>query len=202
MNLIHRIALIVLAFEMPVPVYWIILHRNVEFWRRHVGAGYLIAIAVAWGVGDFLLYYSRAQLFRTVPPSAAAAGIGVALMAADFFTFVTAEAALGGRRLVGHAELSASGGLVTRGLYTRVRHPRYLGMIAGVIGASIVTGSLTLWITVLVWLPVVLGTLRMEERELRNRFGAAYADYARRVPALLPVQFRMRANGNKRREEL
>jgi protein-S-isoprenylcysteine O-methyltransferase Ste14 len=75
-------------------------------------------------------------------------------------------------------------------------------MIAGVIGACIVTGSLTLWIAVLVWLPVVLGTLRMEERELRNRFGTAYSDYARRVPALFPVQFQMRASGNKPREEL
>ena len=55
---------VVLAFEMPVPFYWLVLHGGVEFWRKRIAAGYLCAVAVAWGGGGCLLYHFRAQLFR------------------------------------------------------------------------------------------------------------------------------------------
>lgn len=195
MSLIRLIAGIVLAFEMPVPVYWLMLHAPVKFWRKHVRAAYLLGIVVAWGLGDSLLYYFRAQLFRTASPPVWSVIAGLALLALDVLAFVAAEAALGGRRLVGQAELSGSGELLTRGLYTRVRHPRYLGMIAGVMGACLILGSRWLWTAGLLWLFTVLATIRLEERELRDRFGTAYAAYAQRVPALLPFRFRSGRGG-------
>jgi protein-S-isoprenylcysteine O-methyltransferase Ste14 len=39
-----------------------------------------------------------------------------------------------------------------------------------------------------VWLAATLIMIRIEERELRQRFGAAYAAYAERVPMLLPLR--------------
>ena len=108
----------------------------------------------------------------------------------DVFTLISVETELGGHRLVGHAELTGRGQLATRGLYTRLRHPRYFGMIAAVLGGCVILRSQPLWILGALWLLATLATIRIEERELRSRFGREYAAYAERVPALLPIRFR------------
>ena len=189
MRLIHRIAGFVLASEMPVPAYWLVLHTGVSFWRRHVRLGYWVAVLLAWGGGDWLLYHFRGVVFPLQQRPLAVVIVGLALIAADVIIFVTAETVLGGRRLVGHAELTGSGEIATRGLYTRLRHPRYLGMMAAVLGACVLAGSWTLWVVAACWWLVAMATIRLEERELRRRFGTAYDEYARRVPALLPFRF-------------
>jgi protein-S-isoprenylcysteine O-methyltransferase Ste14 len=88
------------------------------------------------------------------------------------------------RVLEGHA-------LVTTGPYRLVRHPIYTAVIVVVIAMGLAYSSLVGLLIGIVL--VTVGTLiriRAEERLLRERFGAAYADYARRVPALLPVPWR------------
>jgi protein-S-isoprenylcysteine O-methyltransferase Ste14 len=91
--------------------------------------------------------------------------------------------------------------LVARGFYARVRHPRYLGMMAGVLGACLIVASGPLWAAGVVWLLLALLTIRAEERELRTRLGVAYAAYAEHVPALLPFRLKPRnAQVSSRRE--
>jgi protein-S-isoprenylcysteine O-methyltransferase Ste14 len=189
---IRFLAIIVLAFEAPVPVYWLILHAPVAFWRRHIRAAFLVAVAAAWGIGDWLLYYFRFDLFR-VHDSLLATLFGLALIGFDVFTLSKSEGALGGMRIVGHAELAGSRELIVRGLYARVRHPRYLGMMAGVFGACLIVASPLLWRASVVWLALALLTIRAEEGELRGRLGPAYDAYAERVPALLPLRLWSRA---------
>jgi protein-S-isoprenylcysteine O-methyltransferase Ste14 len=194
MRALHWLAGAALLFEMPVPFYWLVLHGRVEFWRRHVRLGYLCAVLLAWGGGGSLLYHFRDQLFSNPfaagsPPPLWVIVAGLLLIGADAFLLTTVEIELGGRRLVGQAELTRSGELTTRSLYAHVRHPRYLGMIAAVLGASLLAGTPRLWIVAALWLTVALLAVRLEERELRLRFGMAYAEYAKRVPALLPLRF-------------
>ena len=192
MKALPWLAAVVLFFEMPVPVYWLILHKRIQFWRHHVFAGYWIAIVLAWGGGDALLYHFRRQLFdwRAAAASSWLAVAGLLLIALDLFAFASSEMQLGARRLVGHAELTGTGELAISGLYTRVRHPRYLGMIAGVLGGCLLIGLRPLWMIAIFWCGLALSAIALEERELRVRFGSAYADYAERVPALLPFRFR------------
>jgi protein-S-isoprenylcysteine O-methyltransferase Ste14 len=77
--------------------------------------------------------------------------------------------------------------LITTGPYGWVRHPIYTGMF----GLLLATGmAASHWSALLAGVAVFwVGTLirvRSEERLLRATFGAAYEDYARRVPAVLP----------------
>jgi protein-S-isoprenylcysteine O-methyltransferase Ste14 len=192
MKALPWLAATMLLFEMPVPVYWLVLHTRIQFWRRHVLAGYWIAIVLAWVGGDGLLYHFRRQLFdwrpATIPSWRVAAGL--LLIALDLFAFASSEMQLGARRLVGHAELTGIGQLAVSGLYTRIRHPRYLGMIAGVVGGGLLIGLRPLWIISIFWCALAFSAIALEERELRLRFGSVYSDYARRVPALLPFRFR------------
>ena len=185
------IAIVVLAFEMPVPVYWLILHQPVSFWRKHVRAAFPVAVLTAWGGVDLFLYRFRLELFRRDGVSSLAL-LGLVLIGVDVFTFAKSEAVLGGRRIVGHSELAGSRELIARGLYTRVRHPRYLGMMSGVLGACSIVALPPLWAAGLVWLLLALLTIRAEEQELHARLGSAYAAYAERVPALLPFKLRAR----------
>ena len=77
--------------------------------------------------------------------------------------------------------------LATTGPYAHVRHPQYVGFVL------IMLGFLLQWPTlltlamfpVLVWMYVRLA--RQEEREALAQFGEAYAEYARRVPAFVPL---------------
>ncbi len=187
MRFIRFLAIAILAFEIAVPVYWLILHAPVGFWRRHVRLAFLVAVAAAWGITDSLLYRFRFDLFRA-HRSLWLAPVGLAMIAFDVFTFSQSEGTLGGMRIVGHAELAGSRELIVRGLYARVRHPRYLGMMAGVFGACLIVASPLLWRASVVWLALALFTIRAEERELRTRLGPAYAAYAERVPALVPLR--------------
>lgn len=80
----------------------------------------------------------------------------------------------------------ARGGLVTDGLYARMRHPQYTAMF-------LLIGSLLLqWPTFLTLLmaPVLVGAYvrlaRREEAALLSQFGDDYLAYMKDVPAFLP----------------
>ena len=194
MRFLHWFAGLVLAVELPVPIYWLVLHGGIGFWRKR-GRGrtpYWVAVGAAWGVGGWMLYHFRADLFIYAPRPLWAIVAGAVLMGADVAILSIVETELGGRRLVGQAELTRSGELAVRGLYARVRHPRYLGMMLGVLGVCLLAGSRQLWLVAALWWIAARVMIAIEERELRDRFGAAYAAYAKRVPALLPVRLRTR----------
>jgi len=191
MTFLHWFAGLILAVELPVPIYWLVMHGGIAYWRRRDRGRlpYWVAVAAAWGLGGWLLYhYLRPQLFAATDRPMWAMVTGALLMFADVAIFAIAESELGGRRLVGQAELSAKGELAVRGLYAHVRHPRYLGMMLGVLGVCILAGSQRLWIVAVAWWIAALAIIRIEERELRERFGPPYAAYAERVPMLLPLR--------------
>jgi protein-S-isoprenylcysteine O-methyltransferase Ste14 len=58
-----------------------------------------------------------------------------------------------------------------------------------VLGACLIAGALLLWVAAAVWWLLALVAISLEERELRARFGTAYAAYSRRVPRFLPFRF-------------
>ncbi len=80
----------------------------------------------------------------------------------------------------------ASGGLVTEGIYARVRHPQYSAMFL------LIVSLLIQWPTFLTLLmaPVLIAAYarlaRREEVELLARFGESYQIYMRDVPAFVP----------------
>ena len=77
--------------------------------------------------------------------------------------------------------------LKTDGAFAFVRHPMYLGIVTFHLGASLALESLPLLaLTALVVVPLTVARIAAEETVLRAAF-APYADYARRVPALVPI---------------
>jgi protein-S-isoprenylcysteine O-methyltransferase Ste14 len=76
--------------------------------------------------------------------------------------------------------------LLTEGIYSRTRNPRYLGVILGVGGWTLILNYPALYVAGLVSLPALYWLIRFEERELAERFGEGYRRYKRRVPRLIP----------------
>jgi protein-S-isoprenylcysteine O-methyltransferase Ste14 len=92
---------------------------------------------------------------------------------------------LGAQLLEGHE-------LITNGVYGVVRHPIYTGMFGMFLGCAL---AITSW-----WGMLVGGTLfiagtvlriRSEEKLLTIKYGNAYREYARRIPALIPRPHRV-----------
>jgi protein-S-isoprenylcysteine O-methyltransferase Ste14 len=77
--------------------------------------------------------------------------------------------------------------LVTTGIYSVVRNPLYFFTFIGVIGIGFISSQITVFALVsiaffLVYLPLI----GREEAFLQEKFGAAFTDYVRRVPRLVP----------------
>ena len=85
-------------------------------------------------------------------------------------------------------EIHSDHELVRTGPYRFVRHPVYTGLGLHFAGACLATGNLLLIAgTLLVTYPALYLRAVTEERLLRERFGAAYAEYAREVGMLVPL---------------
>src|ERR1700736_1756759 len=151
MRFIHAFAGFFLFFELPIPIYWLILHPFNSFWRSRIRAAFWFAGLTAWTCGGVALWFFRHALLAATPPSWFAMVAGFALIAVEGYLFVRVERELGSRRLVGHAELAGTGEMVSRGLYANVRHPRYAGMFSALLGAAFLAGTPLVWIVLGLW---------------------------------------------------
>ena len=81
--------------------------------------------------------------------------------------------------LTGIPELSSTnkGSLITEGIYARVRNPRYLEFIVFVLAYVAFANYVGTWVLYALFFPVLHGVVLLEERELRERFGAEYVEY-------------------------
>ena len=115
--------------------------------------------------------------------------VGLAGLVLRVWTVGHAPAGTSGR---GTRELEAAS-LSTEGVYSVVRHPLYLGNLLLWAGVAATTGSVAaVAITVLVFWIYNERIMLAEERFLHRRFGAVFARWAARTPALLPAPRRWR----------
>ena len=77
--------------------------------------------------------------------------------------------------------------LVTEGLYGRIRHPMYLGLLLFVLGQAFVVSNFVAGLSGLIGM-VLLIVLRVgsEEQMMLDEFGDEYAAYRERTARLLP----------------
>jgi protein-S-isoprenylcysteine O-methyltransferase Ste14 len=84
------------------------------------------------------------------------------------------------------AETHRATQIITTGIYSRIRHPQYLGAVLSHIGITfLVSGLNSLLITPLV---AIINWILCwkEEKELVREFGDAYSNYQKQVPMFFP----------------
>lgn len=193
MNILRWLAAIVFFFELPNPVFWLIVHPQIRYWRGRPRAAYATALLCSWGPVTAFLVVCRRIIFSHEHRGDLQIGIGLLLIAAGIHLFARAKRDLGASRFVGKAEILGGGEVVDTGIYSRVRNPRYGGMILAVIGACALAATRLMWAVCGVWFVLVMIVIAFEERELRARLGAPYVEYCRRVPRFIPNRMPVRA---------
>src|SRR5712691_11010335 len=112
--------------------------------------------------------------------------VGLALVELGIAFALWAIATLG-RHYDLELEIHRDHELVREGPYRFVRHPVYTGLALHFVWSCLATGNLLLIAgTLFVTFPALYLRARTEERLLRDRFGAAYDQYAREVGMLVP----------------
>jgi protein-S-isoprenylcysteine O-methyltransferase Ste14 len=87
------------------------------------------------------------------------------------------------------AETHRSEKVVTKGVYSIIRHPQYVGGLLAHIGISFLLSAWYSLLSTPLMIVVMYLISRKEEIELVNEFGEDYENYRKRVPMLIP-QFR------------
>ena len=118
-------------------------------------------------------------------PTGAWRWAGVALASAGLAIRIAAMAQLG-RRFSPRLALQRDHALETRGLYSRIRHPGYLGSLLANLGGALAFGSWVGAIMVAALTVILRARTVREEEMLETRFGSEYRDYRARTGRFLP----------------
>jgi protein-S-isoprenylcysteine O-methyltransferase Ste14 len=186
----HVLGVILIIGVPPAVLFWLIIHPVAGFWRR-MGAGitYVLVGGVCTGVAVGLFFFREAVLGTDLGTNTPLITLGILLYGVSAWLSILTKRQLSVRTFSGMPEVSgesSEGGLLQEGVYGTIRHPRYVSVIIGTAGFAMVVNHVGAYLMVLGSIPALLLVVFFEERELVDRFGAAYEEYRTRVPAFFP----------------
>lgn len=181
------LAAIVLFLQLPIPLYWFVVHPLSGFWRQRQKLGLIAGLLLSWPPVTACIIVFRRELFSTARPEIGRIVAGVALIGFEIWLFGKLTRDLGAERLIGKTEVSGGGSIARHGIYAHIRHPRYLGSFLAIVGACLIAARPALWAVAAVWTVLMLAAIGLEEREMSERFGTEFEAYAREVPRFIPA---------------
>jgi protein-S-isoprenylcysteine O-methyltransferase Ste14 len=181
--------LLVVALPAAI-VYWFAVHPFAGLWRR-IGHGVgLVAGFAVLGLTAFVCGLAAPGWLH------AEYGFSWLLTLAGLVFFVAAlwiqrlrKPYLNFRALVGIPQLSndpADLKLFTEGIYSRIRHPRYVEVILATIAYALFANYLAGYWIVAFAVAGILAVVWFEERDLKARFGQSWVAYAAKTPRFVP----------------
>jgi protein-S-isoprenylcysteine O-methyltransferase Ste14 len=175
----------------PGVAWWFVVHPFVGLWRKVGVRGTMIVMTLFFAASVVGLAMIRdALLGPDLGLRWPLVVLGVALAAAAIFIGVKRKKYLTVRILAGVPEVETDaerrGKLLEEGPYALVRHPRYVEITLATFAYAAIANYVGCWILAILTIPVIHLVVILEERELTDRFGDAYREYATRVPRYLP----------------
>lgn len=186
----YFLALFLVITLPPLFLYWLLLHPFVNFWRgKGIGATFsiVLTIIVAGMIGLFSLRHYLLDIDYGTRAAFVLLGI-LCLVLSGVMRFAL-QKQLTIKTLLGLPEFAPDRfprELITEGIYARLRHPRYVQLVIALIGYALIANYLAAYLAVALWVPGIYVIVLLEEKELRQHFGAAYERYCRSVPRFLP----------------
>ncbi len=179
------IAFLCITFFLPLPVFWLVLHRNIRHFRKHrrhalwMKAGMLVVAAV------FALYNIK-DISSAMETDMVLKLAGAVLFALTCYLTYKTTKLLGKETLVGISEVENRKTLMSSGIYGSIRHPKYLTVFTFLLGVFLITGIISLaYLFVYSAITFHLVTIE-EERELERRLGKKYKAYKKKTGRFLP----------------
>ena len=112
--------------------------------------------------------------------------VGIPLILIGLAARVMARQVLG-RQYSAQVQTSTKHELVTSGIYSTLRHPAYLGLLALLLGIPLCCGSIPgLAVAVIGGIPAILNRIKVEETALLEWFGETYIKYSESTWRILP----------------
>ncbi len=186
----YWMGVVVVTWLPPALLWWFLIHPFVGFWRRIGSRATLVVMGVIYVAGVASLIPQRdVLLIRDLGTSPALLAASAALVGLSFWIAFRRKKHLTARILAGLPELDpeAGGGtLLTKGIYARIRHPRYVEIAVGTLGYALFSGWLGAILVAVATLPLLHAIVLLEERELVARFGEEYERYRAAVPRYVP----------------
>ena len=186
----YYLALVLLVILPPIILFWFVIHPLIHFWRRLgprrtyvlVGTPMVILMVPIFQQRDRLMSIEFGTNYWLLV-------LGVLCLAAASRMRQLQHRHMPNRVLVGLPELAPQRypiGLVARGPYARIRHPRYVEFALAIFAFCLVINYLALYLVCALWVAAIYFIVLLEERELVERFGEEYEAYRRRVPRFIP----------------
>lgn len=170
-------------------VYWQVKARHTKQTQRLEPISSRILRSVAFLCAISLLMVGRIPIpwlyWQLLPQGYWTFYGGAALTTAGLLFAVWARAYLG-TNWSRSVTIKQDHELIVGGPYALVRHPIYTGIIAGFLGSAIALGQIRGLIALALVSLALWAKLRMEEKWIREQFGASYEAYSQRVAALVP----------------
>jgi len=186
----HVLALIAVMSYPPAVGWWYLVHPFVGFWRRLGRPAFYTIMTVTSLAFMGLVYLIREPLLAVeYGTNRALWPLVVLFYGASSYIEIRCRKYLKPKILVGVPELAPGGGggkLITEGIYSRMRHPRYIAVFLGTVAVAFFTNYLAVYVVAVLVAPALYLVVVLEEKELRDRFGQPYIDYCRRVPRFIP----------------
>jgi len=197
MDAVRYYAALLLLMMMPGGLlYWCSIHPLIRFWRR-IGLRMTIAVHLAGlTLLAYFFYLLRQPLLAVEFGSRPAVLVpGVLLIVLSVVMRARVSRHLTGKILTGMPELAPEkyqAHLLTDGPYATVRNPRYLQILVAILGWALFSNYLSSYVLFAASVILLQVVIRLEEKELRARFGPAFDEYCARVPRLAPHGLTMR----------
>jgi len=188
----HVVGVLLVVSMPPALVWWFVLHPFVGFWRSLGARLAMTVIAGSMTLAAVGLFFLRDPILgRDLGTSWPLVGLAAALMACAVVLALRRKRHLTPRILAGMPELEGDAGtLLTGGPYAVIRNPRYVEVILAVLGYAAFANHTGAWVVAVLTFPALHAIVLLEERELAQRFGAAWEDYRDRVPRWVPRRAR------------
>ncbi len=172
----------------PAILWWFVVHPFIGFWRRLGARPAMWTVSLLMGVLILALVPLRDTLLgRDLGTSPPLVGLAAVAMVAGAALGLWRRRYLTRRMLTGMNELEEDAAtLLTDGPYALVRHPRYVEVAIFTFAYAAFANHVGTWVVAALAVPFLHAVVLMEERELAERFGAAWETYRARVPRYLP----------------
>lgn len=195
MNTVRYWIALLLVVSLPGSLLlWFLIHPFVHFWHR---VGLRLAITAQFVVW-ILVAYTMIRLHRDLLAMQFGTNywliaLAVPLIVASGMMRKHLTRQLKFKTLAGLPEIAPEKypqRLLTEGIYSRIRHPRYVQIVLALLAYALISNYFAAYVLFVITCVWVLAVVAIEERELRERFGAEWEEYAARVPRFFPTRNR------------
>jgi protein-S-isoprenylcysteine O-methyltransferase Ste14 len=181
---------LVLAAWVAWALFWLVSAIGTKATQRREPFSSRLAYVLPLLIGGLLigvreLPWGELLAMRLWPRSFLIYTIGLIVLIAGLGFSVWARMHLG-RNWSGSVTVKEGHELIRSGPYGYVRHPIYTGILIGVIGTALTSGTLRSLLGFVIIAAALVRKLRMEEGFMREVFPGQYEKYCEEVPALIP----------------